>query len=77
MADWITEKELCEWLKIERMTAYRWRKQGLPHIGSRKSIRYNKTEVEKRLRENKKTKEARSSLVARRTSSHHQPSEEG
>lgn len=51
MADWITEKELCEWLKIERMTAYRWRKQGLPHIGSRKSIRYNKEEVEKWLRE--------------------------
>ena len=54
MADWITEKELCEWLKIERMTAYRWRKEGLPYIGSRKIIRYNKEEVEKWLKEKAK-----------------------
>ncbi|WP_347491172.1 helix-turn-helix domain-containing protein [Desulfoscipio sp. XC116] len=51
MADWITEEELCEWLKIKRMTAYRWRKAGMPHIGSRKSIRYNKEEVEQWLKE--------------------------
>lgn len=51
MADWITEQELCEWLKIKRLTAYRWRKDGMPYIGSRKSIRYNKEEVEKWLKE--------------------------
>jgi predicted site-specific integrase-resolvase len=51
MAEWITEKELCEWLKIDRVTAYRWRKQGLPYIGKTKSIRYNKEEIEKWLKE--------------------------
>ena len=51
MADWITEKELCEWLKISKMTAYRWRKYGLPYMGNVKSIRYNKEEVEKWLKE--------------------------
>lgn len=55
MADWITEQELCEWLKIERMTAYRWRKEGMPYIGKTKSIRYNKEEVEEWLK-NRKTK---------------------
>ena len=51
MADWITEQELCEWLKVKRMTAYRWRKAGMPYIGKTKSIRYNKDEVEKWLKE--------------------------
>lgn len=50
MAEWITEHELCQWLQINRMTAYRWRKQGMPYIGTRKTIRYNKQEVEKWLR---------------------------
>lgn len=51
MAEWITESELCEWLKINRNTAWRWRKQGLPYMGMKKSIRYNKEEVEKWLKE--------------------------
>lgn len=51
MSDWITEKDLCEWLKIKRLTAYRWRKAGMPYIGKTKSIRYNKEEVEKWLKE--------------------------
>lgn len=51
MAEWITEYELCEWLKIKRLTAYRWRKDGMPYIGKTKSIRYNKEEVEKWLKE--------------------------
>jgi excisionase family DNA binding protein len=55
MAEWITQEELCKWLKISVMTAYRWRKEGMPYIGSRKSIRYNKKEVEKWLKEKSKT----------------------
>ncbi len=51
MAEWITEQELCEWLRIQRMTAYRWRKLGLPYMGKRKCIRYNKQEVEQWLKE--------------------------
>ena len=53
MADWITEGELCEWLKIKRMTAYRWRKEGMPYIGKRKSIRHSKEQVEKWLEQRK------------------------
>ena len=54
MADWITETELCNWLKITPVTAWRWRKEGMPHIGNRKSIRYNKEEVEQWLKEKAK-----------------------
>ncbi len=54
MADWITESELCDWLKINRTTAWRWRKEGMPYIGSKGSIRYNKEEVEKWLKKKAK-----------------------
>ena len=50
MADWITETELCDWLSIKRTTAWKWRKDGMPYIGSRKSIRYNKEEIEQWLK---------------------------
>lgn len=53
LADWITEDELCEWLNIVRTTAWRWRKEGMPYIGKKKSIRYNKAEVEKWLKSQK------------------------
>jgi excisionase family DNA binding protein len=53
MSEWITEQDLCEWLKIERMTAYRWRKSGMPYIGKRKSIRYNKEQVEEWMKSQK------------------------
>lgn len=44
----LTEKQLCEWLNIVSTTAYRWRKdEGLPHIGTRKRIRYRRHEVVK------------------------------
>jgi len=46
LAEWISEKELCEWLNISTSTAWRWRKEGMPYIGKKKSIRYNKEEVE-------------------------------
>lgn len=51
MAEWISEIDLCEWLKINRVTAYRWRKEGMPYIGKKKSIRYNKEDVEKWLKD--------------------------
>ena len=49
--DWITPAELYQWLKIGRTTAWKWRQQGMPHIGSGKGMRYSKVEVEKWLRE--------------------------
>lgn len=54
MADWINEEELCRWLNISKTTAYRWRKEGMPYIGKKKSIRYNKEQVEKWLEEKAK-----------------------
>jgi len=51
MADWITEEEFCKWLKVKRITAYRWRKEGMPFIGKKGSVRYNKEEVENWLKE--------------------------
>lgn len=51
MAEWITQKELCEWLRISAVTAWKWRKEGMPYIGNKGSIRYNKEQVEKWLEE--------------------------
>jgi len=51
MAEWITEKDLCEWLNISTTTAWRWRKEGMPYAGKKKSIRYNKEQVEKWIQE--------------------------
>lgn len=45
MEELITEKELCEWLKIHPVTAWRWRKEGMPYLGRKKTIRYNKEQV--------------------------------
>lgn len=52
MEELLTEKELCEWLKITPMTAYRWRKKGMPYMGARKSIRYSSEDVLKWLKQN-------------------------
>lgn len=52
--DLLTQAELCQWLKITSMTAYRWRERGMPYIGKGKGIRYKKSDVEQWL-ENQKT----------------------
>ncbi|MBE3584853.1 MAG: helix-turn-helix domain-containing protein [Thermoanaerobacter sp.] len=54
MDELMTQEELCKWLKISPMTAYRWRKKGMPYIGKGKSIRYEKKAVLKWLKENSK-----------------------
>jgi len=52
--DILTQEELCKWLKISTMTAYRWRERGMPYIGKGKGIRYKKSEVEQWLKDLKK-----------------------
>ncbi|KGG81091.1 hypothetical protein Y919_02755 [Caloranaerobacter azorensis H53214] len=52
----ITTKELCDWLKISKATASRWRKQGMPYHGKDRSLRYKKSEVIKWLEEQEKSK---------------------
>lgn len=56
MDELLTTSELCKWLKIKRSTAWKWRGQGMPYIGSGKSIRYRKLEVETWLVERKDAK---------------------
>lgn len=46
MGEFLTEKQLCEWLKISRSTAIRWRKNGLPFAKVNKSVRYDKDKVQ-------------------------------
>lgn len=47
----ITNKELQELLNVSRYTIYDWMKEGMPHIKIKKTVRFNKTEVEKWLLE--------------------------
>jgi excisionase family DNA binding protein len=53
----LTEKELCQWLQISRPTAWRWRKEGMPFIKANKSIRFNKADVLKWLKSQRKSSE--------------------
>ncbi len=46
MGEYLTENQLCDWLKISRSTAIRLRKEGMPFIKIGKSIRYNKDKVQ-------------------------------
>ena len=50
----ITTKELCEWLKIAKSTASRWRNEGMPYIGKSSALRYKKSELLKWLDEKNK-----------------------
>ena len=50
IGDIIDEKQLCEWLNISTVTAWRWRKAGMPYMGKKKSIRHSKKGVEKWLK---------------------------
>ncbi|MHB1420392.1 MAG: helix-turn-helix domain-containing protein [Bacillota bacterium] len=45
MEELLTQTELCKWLKITPMTAYRWRKEGMPYTGTGKKIRYEKEKI--------------------------------
>ncbi|MCM1567806.1 MAG: helix-turn-helix domain-containing protein [Dehalobacter sp.] len=45
MEELLTKNELCKWLKISSMTAYRWRKEGMPFIQHGNVIRYDKAKV--------------------------------
>jgi predicted site-specific integrase-resolvase len=46
MGEYITENQLCEWLKISKSTAIRWRKEGMPFTKVSKTIRYDKDKVQ-------------------------------
>ena len=44
--EFITTKELCEWLKISPNTANNWRRKGLPYVRVGNTVRYKKEDVE-------------------------------
>ncbi len=48
---YLTEKELCDWLKISRSKAVSMRKEGMPFLKIGKSVRFDKEQVEKWLKE--------------------------
>jgi len=52
----MTTKELCEWLRIGKATASRWRYQGMPYTGRERSLRYDREEVQRWLEEQKNKK---------------------
>ena len=49
--EYITTKELCEWLKISHNTANNWRRKGLPHVRVGNTVRYDREEVKKWMQE--------------------------
>lgn len=53
----IDTPQLCEWLKISKATASRWRSTGMPAIGKERTYRYKKSEVLKWLEEQEKDKQ--------------------
>lgn len=55
----MTQEELCDWLKITPVTAYRWRKAGMPYLGCRKALRYQKVAVINWLEQKKQTEALR------------------
>lgn len=52
--NYITTKELCDWLKISNNTANNWRRKGLPYIRVGNTVRYDKEQVQKWLSEQSK-----------------------
>lgn len=47
MEEFLTQQELCQWLKISPATVLRWRKEGMPFLKHGKSVRFDKEQVRK------------------------------
>jgi excisionase family DNA binding protein len=54
MENLMTTKELCDYLKLSRMTIERYRKAGLPYITIGKNIRFEKDKVLEWLKNNER-----------------------
>lgn len=46
----LTQPELCMLFRIKYITAWRWRKKGMPYIGKKRTIRYRIYDVIKWLK---------------------------
>ncbi len=49
--EYMTVKQLCDWLKVSRTTVDKWRRKGMPFIKEEKLVRFNKDEVEQWLKQ--------------------------
>ncbi|MDD6864930.1 MAG: helix-turn-helix domain-containing protein [Lactobacillus sp.] len=54
--EWLTNKQVCEWLTISKTTLYKWRKLGLPYSSIEGMNVYNKEQVNQWLLEHKQPK---------------------
>jgi excisionase family DNA binding protein len=52
--DLLTVDELCKWLKITRKTTERWRKEGMPFVKIKGSVRFERKAIEHWIEENGK-----------------------
>jgi excisionase family DNA binding protein len=52
--DLLTVDELCKWLKITRKTTERWRKEGMPFVKIKGSVRFERKAIEQWIEENGK-----------------------
>ncbi|MDA8337004.1 MAG: helix-turn-helix domain-containing protein [Peptococcaceae bacterium] len=52
MKEYLTQKELCKWLKISPVTLWRWRRAGLPYFKYGNTVRFNPEEVSEWLEQN-------------------------
>lgn len=45
MSNYLTTKDLCELLKVSRVTLLKWRKEGMPYEKFGKLVRFDKDKV--------------------------------
>lgn len=44
--EYLTEKEIIEWLKVSRATVNRWRQKGMPYVKINYSVRFERGKVQ-------------------------------
>ncbi len=50
----LTVDDLCKWLKITRKTTERWRKEGMPFVKIKGSVRFERNAIEQWIQEKNK-----------------------
>lgn len=45
MEEFLTKKDLCQWLKVSRATVDRWRQEGMPSKKIGRGVRFEKEAV--------------------------------
>jgi excisionase family DNA binding protein len=53
MVEWITTREMEQYLKVDRKTLWRWRAFGMPHYVVGGTIRFDRREVDDWIRDHR------------------------